>query len=467
MIADTMAFGDTTAMVDTMDIRLLVPFSEINFYQVCLLNDAFQVSNPHFYFKYFPYDTATGMVSFPLSPDPAWTFYHFEELTTGGDSAVGDYKTMVIVGVLGGEGKITQETVPLGLKQISVAQSPLISSRFDVYLIVSDLVWGSGTAPEDDLPNLRLVLNNDTTEVPMTAYTFQMPFGLESGYSLFSAFLNLTSSGTYTIYAYFTDLAGNEFSLNPSPGPLQFVVEHYNPASGSSLNLGQAEFTLEANSYPGALDLNLMTVDFNAQAGEEYKYLYTSSYFAAPPVESRQPIGPAYQLYPKVTLQEPIYISLPYDDYIGTYSPSELGIYYYDDDQWIYIGGIPDVTTQTIKVRSWKLGLFQIQAGPHGTIPSELIVPDRYVLEQNYPNPFNPKTKINYQLPRSGYTTLKIYDVQGREIRTLVNNFQNTGNYSINWDGCANNNVQVASGVYFYRLKSGKFDRSNKMMLLK
>jgi hypothetical protein len=469
LIAATLELGETVAMVDTMTIKLLVPYSEINFFQLCLKNGAFATTNPHYYFKYFPYDTVSKMVSFKLSPDPAWTFYHFEEEASGGVTAVGDYNTLVIVGVLGGEGKVTQEAVPPSLTHLSVAQSPLVSSRFDIYLMVSDLVWGGQTNAESDIPKIRYILGNDTTETDMVAYNFLLPFGLEDTYSFYSTFLNLTTPGNYRLYAYFTDLAGEEYNLYPDStvAPYQFVVEYYNPASGALMNLGGAEFRLEANSYPSALDLNLKTVNLNAPSGAENNYLYALTYFSAPPVEPRQPIGPAYQLTPEVTLSEPVWMALPYDDYIGTHSPGELGVYYYDGNGWIYIGGTPDPSTQTIKVRSWKLGLFQIQAGPHGAVPAELQVPDRYALEPNYPNPFNPTTKINYQLSRAGYTRLTIYDIQGREIKTLVNSFQNTGDYSVTWDGRSEEGVPVASGVYMFRLKSGKFDKSNKMILLK
>ena len=97
-------------------------------------------------------------------------------------------------------------------------------------------------------------------------------------------------------------------------------------------------------------------------------------------------------------------------------------------------------------------------------------IPTNYLLNQNYPNPFNPVTIIEYSIPsevrgqRSEGTnvTLKIYDILGREIATLVNEKQTHGNYEVSWD--ASNNP---SGIYFYRLTSGDFTESRKMMLLK
>ena len=85
-----------------------------------------------------------------------------------------------------------------------------------------------------------------------------------------------------------------------------------------------------------------------------------------------------------------------------------------------------------------------------------------YSLSQNYPNPFNPATVINYQLPKDGLVTLKIYNELGQEVKTLVNQYQSTGNYSVDF-----NASDLASGVYFYKLQAGDFISVKKMILLK
>lgn len=91
-------------------------------------------------------------------------------------------------------------------------------------------------------------------------------------------------------------------------------------------------------------------------------------------------------------------------------------------------------------------------------------VPGTYSLEQNYPNPFNPKTTIRYELPISNHVVLKIYDVLGREIATLINGFQNAGSYISSFNARASS---LASGVYFYKLSAGNFTSTKKMVLNK
>jgi hypothetical protein len=89
-------------------------------------------------------------------------------------------------------------------------------------------------------------------------------------------------------------------------------------------------------------------------------------------------------------------------------------------------------------------------------------IPVRYALEQNYPNPFNPSTVIEFKMPASGAVSLKVYNILGQEVKTLVDGMQPAGNYTYRFDG-----ANLSTGVYFYRLQSGSFVQVRKMMLLK
>lgn len=97
-------------------------------------------------------------------------------------------------------------------------------------------------------------------------------------------------------------------------------------------------------------------------------------------------------------------------------------------------------------------------------------VPQRFQLFQNYPNPFNPQTVISYQLPARANVTIKIYDVLGQELRTLVNENQSAGHHSVVWDGKDKFGESMCSGIYFYQLKMDNPDLSGqtkKLLLLK
>ena len=90
------------------------------------------------------------------------------------------------------------------------------------------------------------------------------------------------------------------------------------------------------------------------------------------------------------------------------------------------------------------------------------IVPNTYSLSQNYPNPFNPTTDIEYSIPKNANVTLKVYDMLGKEVATLVNKQQDAGTYITTW-----NASNFSSGVYFYRLTAGSFVQTKRMSLTK
>jgi hypothetical protein len=90
--------------------------------------------------------------------------------------------------------------------------------------------------------------------------------------------------------------------------------------------------------------------------------------------------------------------------------------------------------------------------------------PQEFRLAQNYPNPFNPSTVISYQLPMDGNVTLKVYDMLGKEVTTLVNEFQRAASYNYQF---SINNLQLSSGVYYYRLQSGNFVETKKFIVMK
>ena len=95
-------------------------------------------------------------------------------------------------------------------------------------------------------------------------------------------------------------------------------------------------------------------------------------------------------------------------------------------------------------------------------IEVEVYQPLVFKLDQNYPNPFNPSTKIDYTLPADGYTELKVYDIIGNSIITLVSEIKPAGSYDVVFDAS-----NIPSGVYFYTLTSGELVSSKKMLLVK
>jgi len=139
--------------------------------------------------------------------------------------------------------------------------------------------------------------------------------------------------------------------------------------------------------------------------------------------------------------------------------------------QW---GGLPNSTIKDLEVREipggYELWMSCLGRGMavltviDGTtnVENEKEIPTNFELSQNYPNPFNPTTTINYQITKNDFVSLKVYDILGNEVATLVNEEKATGSYEINFDASS-----LSSGTYFYKLQAGSFIESKKMLLLK
>ncbi|MCZ6674182.1 MAG: T9SS type A sorting domain-containing protein [Verrucomicrobia bacterium] len=112
-------------------------------------------------------------------------------------------------------------------------------------------------------------------------------------------------------------------------------------------------------------------------------------------------------------------------------------------------------------------GTFLLRIAPAPVSVRDSFVPQGYSLAQNYPNPFNPETIIRYQLPIESEVKLSIYNVLGHKIRTLAKEKKNAGFYDVTWDGRDHAGIQVATGVYVYRMQAGDFVEVKKLMLLR
>ena len=119
--------------------------------------------------------------------------------------------------------------------------------------------------------------------------------------------------------------------------------------------------------------------------------------------------------------------------------------YLTNDDGW-YV--------DDVKLSSYNLDPVGISSN------SEIV--NSFSLSQNYPNPFNPSTRISYEIPVSNFVTLKIFDALGKAVASLVNEKQNAGSYTVDFNGS-----NLSSGIYFYRINSGEFIKTRSMMLLK
>ncbi len=161
-----------------------------------------------------------------------------------------------------------------------------------------------------------------------------------------------------------------------------------------------------------------------------------------------------------------VVLSGAYGNYSGPIYSSNL-----DGQPWTPIGqGLPIAAIYSVfandssvfvgsDVGIWRVPISDVTAIRE---PKGSVLPDSYKLEQNYPNPFNPTTIIKYSLPQESKVTLRIYDILGRKIETLVNKHQLAGIHIVEFNGS-----HLASGIYFYRIQAGNFIDTKKLVLIK
>lgn len=164
---------------------------------------------------------------------------------------------------------------------------------------------------------------------------------------------------------------------------------------------------------------------------------------------------------------------------VRTISTTKLRVWCYFDNQ-VLTGSPIDIDNPTNTAGSFGLYSFQQSATGLAAYFDNIVVtqlatsvedkdkiPTEFSLLQNYPNPFNPQTQISYKLSAGGFITLSIYDLLGREIKTLVSKDQPAGSYTVSWNGKNEFGNAVPSGVYMYSLKTSNFYGSKKMILMK
>jgi len=97
----------------------------------------------------------------------------------------------------------------------------------------------------------------------------------------------------------------------------------------------------------------------------------------------------------------------------------------------------------------------------------EICIPEFFSLTQNYPNPFNTETTIKYDIKENTRTVIKIYNLQGQEIKALINEYKYAGSYYVKWNGRDNSGAVVSSGIYICTMKANKYVKSIKLVFLK
>ena len=252
-----------------------------------------------------------------------------------------------------------------------------------------------------------------------------------------------TLSGTGSSYWARNDVSS--YGLGTGSAKFNF----YNATSGSTGTLSTMTFdpTIQSDSlkidkahaYYGATYMDSLRIESSTNGGSTYSLitvLYSSSNYGASYALSTTSSTSSF--VPTSTQWNTRTFGLP----VGTNKIRFTAVSGYGNDMFL----------DSIRIVSLITGVHNIG----------LDLPKVYKLEQNYPNPFNPVTRISFDIPKQSLVMMKVYDILGREVKTLVNEIKAPGNYSVDFDG-----TELSSGVYFYKLESNGFTDIKRMLLIK
>jgi len=207
-----------------------------------------------------------------------------------------------------------------------------------------------------------------------------------------------------------------------------------------------------------------MHVDSDADiAGVHQEYKYSNSFIVIDSIRLEQQFIDCINLYSSISDS---LIKIGIVDPMGKANirKGENIVYsiYYHYIKTIKEENVPEVVSSIIVDKNARL----MRLNTYSETVDKLI-PSTFTLDQNYPNPFNPNTTIRYGLPTASFVELEIINILGRRVKTLVSKTQEAGYHSVIWNGTNNANTEVASGVYFYRMRANGFVAAKKMMIIK
>lgn len=323
--------------------------------------------------------------------------------------------------------------------------------RFRMYTDAGSTGWGWC------VDNLKINVDESAPTVTVGALASPVvnvvKFAVGANRPLASALLNvqstsvpLTRQGALFFGSYTISTSG---TLN--------VVGSGADSTGNPSNVFNKQFTVTSLSKPSALDGYTVSGTGNG-------FVVANLTTVPNPPTDWVAIGTAFDAVITGTSSNlSISYVLPSDDQLDVILPeksdrSKIGLYEYDGKEWRYLGRETDGKLK---------GQFAQKTVAAFYNPDFAGIPTEFALSQNYPNPFNPRTTIRYDVAAPGKVVIKVYNMLGQEVATLINAQRDPGRYYIQWDGRNNAGSVVASGVYLYRMQVGNVVRSKRMLFLK
>jgi hypothetical protein len=379
-------------------------------------------------------DTIRNIVHYPLRPD--W-----------GDK----FTTVVWVPVVQGEGPfftryvLADDIIPPFYAKLGIFQNPLADEYIHIYVFVNDSLYGNVGS---ETPVIEVIQGDsviDTTIIEMERFLVPGNDTIEIVYRGVHKLLPYKA----TIVLRGEDIAGNQ--IDPVVEEIQ--VRHMRAKEGGKLEYEK----ISLNIPPNALKKDTyITIFKGLQRIPGVK-------MAPACLKERKIVGEVYNIGPSgLVLNTSGRLVFRYE---GNFEPEKLGIYRAEGGRWVYVGGVVDAKEKVIYCEIERLGVYAVQFGEYHAQPG---LPKKFRLREIMPNPFKVATIIRYEVPKPSPVSIKIYDLSGRIVKTLINNeFEKPGYKYVEWKGDDDYGNEVSCGVYFVKMKAREFECIRKSILLR
>jgi hypothetical protein len=316
-------------------------------------------------------------------------------------------------------------------------QNPGIDNFLELFVTSDREIYN---AYGEEGPQITAYSSDDTLSL-----TMQKLFSLDYGFEAYHSSILMENSGEYEFHYIGKDQSGNVFDEKS----FTITVGIFTPGSQLKINLHNSSFTIPTNSFESRqiiMSSEQLSAAKPFQAQEDLTLVFSAIF------------GPNDRMSNKA--MEVVFDMTGFDE-----NSSQLSIYQLFEGDWRHIGG--KKYGNTIRANTRATGQFAIVKGNHGPVYEKLTLPSEFSLGQNYPNPFNPDTQIEFTIPKELQVTISIFDILGREVTELENRYFKPGIYKTTWNGRNALGNQVATGVYFYELRTSSFSQVKKMILIK
>jgi hypothetical protein len=319
-----------------------------------------------------------------------------------------------------------------------------ISDATTIPVVKNNIVWGNRQATGGQIDNPQYITGYNVVENYSSGTNISVyPQILESSFQLSDTSPCIDAGDPSSAYNDIEDLINSGMALLPSKGTVRNDIGAYGGFFSKTLS--------PLNIYDIYIPKN--TIDVQCSIGQQ-----VNTGFAIRNLSSKKIIVDSVShsnnaLFHTTNYSGKVFELFLLDSLKLYFAPIDTGTFY--DTIKVY-HNTPNITNPlTFSVRAKAIGT-------PSDVQEKGSINHNFQLFQNYPNPFNPSTRIGFNIPHTSFVTIKIFDILGREVATLVNGRKEAGQYSIRWDAST-----MPSGMYFYCLQTGNYTKTNTMVLIK